>query len=61
MSRSKYSNCIYWRKKNHLRLEGPSGFKIAHDLTYIAEQTNISLDNIDIYWLEATLCVRQME
>ena len=61
MSRSKYSNCIYWRKKNHLRLEGSRGFKIAQDFTSRARETNISLDNIDMYWLEATLCVRQMQ
>lgn len=60
MSRSKSSNCIYWKKKNHLRLEGPRGFKIAQDFTYRAWETNVSLDNIDMYWLEATLCVRQM-
>lgn len=54
MLRSRCLNCIYWRKKNHLRLESLCDCMVIQGFTYVAQQTNISLDNDDVYQLEAS-------
>lgn len=54
MSRSRHLNCVYWRKKNHLGLESLCDCMIIQDFTYVAQQTNTSLDNVDVYQLEAS-------
>lgn len=47
-------------EKDHLVIETPTCSQIIWDF-YICGSTNVSVDNINIYWLTAILCVRKME